>query len=504
MKFTRAGTLVLIGLLYWLLSPAGINGDGIGYLNQLQLDVLAPGHPGYLPLLRLVAAHYPHQTLIELAPALRLLSVFCAVLALGLFHDSCRRVAHAPGAMLATALLGGSHAFWRSATEIEAYAPAVLCTTATLWALIRLREALASEEHLWRREPYAVLAGLMGGLAVSFHLTLGLLALPVGLELLRGRRWRCTLWGLGALGLAIALPLWWALSQQAPTGPAAAWNWLLAADHGMPYRHSMLTPLKGLWGLCRSLVHAPYPYEASMPGVVVLTVVGAICWSVLCYVRWHPPRPLKLRSWAPDRWLLTAWIVPLSLFALYFYPSDSERWIFVLPPLLLWLAPALGHRLADGRRGPTTTVTRLVVLCNVASFQLPLALDRSGVERAALVDRLAAPGDLVISPGHGWDELVGLGTRRPAQRFPLVYHAGTSGLGPALVEMHRRIQRTLTSGSRVWAARLRDKEDRRGFKELQWFGLRPQDFVDQLLRYEVRPAPMMGVWEIRLSSSAPR
>ena len=303
--------------------------------------------------------------------------------------------------------------------------------------------------------------------------------------------------GGAALGLALA--------QEGLHAPAAAWTWLMEADHGMPYHHSLMTPLKGLWGLGRALVHAPYPYEAAMARVALFTMVGAVSWAVLLWLRWRPPVPGPAgcsgakapQLAAADRLTLVAWIAPFSAFALYFYPSDSERWIFVLPAILIYLAPALGHRLSDGKRGPSVTVAGLVVICNAAVYQLPAAMDTDAVQRAAVVDRLVTSRDLVVSPGHGWDELIGLSVSRPARKYALVYHVGAlGGLGPAVARMHRQIQITLGSGGRVYAARLRDKNDPRGFKELAWFGLAGEDFLDLFRRYRVRPTPMVGMWEL--------
>lgn len=486
--------LLLIPVL-WLLSPAGVNGDGIGYLNQVGSPGLAPGHPGYLPLIRFVAGLVPHQTLLELAPALRLLSICCAVVALGLFFDTCLIATHLRGATLATALLGGSHAFFRSATEIEAYAPAALCVVATLWALTNLRER--------QRLSWAVLAGVFAGLGVSLHLTLALLALPISATLLRSRRgWRQTLLALGAMALVSAVVLGLAFGHQGLGDPEAAWRWLTNADHGMPYRHDLMTPLKGLWGLCRALIHAPYPYEASMARVALLSGLGAAGWVVLLRLRWRPVIPLTWRPASMDHLTLLAWLAPFGAFALYFYPSDSERWLFVLPAILLYLAPGLGGpppRRGGGwprLRGPSVTVAGLVLVCNVAVYQLPAAMDTDAVHRAAVVDRLVTKQDLVVSPGHGWDELIGLSVHRPARRYSLVYHAGTSGLGPAVTRMYRQIRATWRSGGKVYAARLRDRRDRRGYKELEWFGLEEEDFLELFSRYQVAPTAMVGLWEL--------
>lgn len=511
--WSKVWLFVLLVPVFWLLSPAGINGDGIGYLNQVQGEGLTPGHPGYLPLIRAVAWLVGHDTLMELVAPLRLLSICCAVVALALFHDACARAAHLRGAVQATVLLAGSHAFFRSATEIEAYAPAALCATATLWALMRHREQPATR--------WAVAAGVASGVGVTMHLTLALLALPVTLELWRSSR--SVTRPAAAVGIMTALAcavLGLALGREGADAPGEAWAWLMASDHGMPYRHSLWTPLKGVWGFCRALVHAPYPYEAGLPRVILFSGMGAVGWALLLWLRFKPGAmvlapfrrsgmklhraPMERRPGSMDLLGLLVWLVPLGAFALFFFPADSERWIFVLPAVMLYLAPGLGvvikppsagvHPLL---RGPSATVVGMVLMSNLATYQLPAAMDDHSVDRAAVADRLLKRGDLVVSPGHGWGELVGLTSRRPARRYPLVYHVGALGsVGAAVAQMHLNIDRTLRSGGKVYAARLRDPADPRGFKELAWFGVSEEDYLDLFKRYRAAETGVVGMLEL--------
>src|SRR5205823_4072968 len=56
------------------LAPVVVNGDGLGYLRAAPLGVLAPGHLGYLPLLRWVARVAHAQDARTLLGPARLLS----------------------------------------------------------------------------------------------------------------------------------------------------------------------------------------------------------------------------------------------------------------------------------------------------------------------------------------------------------------------------------------------------------------------------------------------
>jgi len=489
------GLVALLGICYLFLTPASINGDGIGYLKQIsQGGALVPGHLAYLPLLRLVSGHGSSATLIDLALPIRLFSSICALGAMGLLYAACRRLHGAREALFAAALLGFSQAFFGAAVQVEVYAPSALVVTAILWALVRHADRTSSSGSL--RAACAGLAGALAGAAVSLHLTLALLCPSILIIVARNappRRRQLHL-GISALMMATVggglLAVW--LLQAGKTAPAEAWSWLLSSDHGVPYPHSWRTPLVVLWGLSRSLVHAPYPYEAPLWQVGLQTALGAAAWIGLgaLHLRHAAPR----RPAPADRTFLFLWSAPLVLFAAAFYPSDTERWIFIMPAVALFMAPSAG-RAAWG-------LLAAVLLINVFVGQLPATLDRRPSERAAAAERLMPPHALLISPGHGWAEQVGLGTTKPIRRSPLIYHAGAErSLDRAVARMHVEVQRTRARGSDVFVARLRDPDDPRGFKELRWFGLNPAGFAGLFAAYAPSPTGVDGLW--RLSRPLP-
>ncbi len=290
------------------------------------------------------------------------------------------------------------------------------------------------------------------------------------------------------LALGGLIPLLLALHSVGATSPGAAWRWLRGADHGLPYHTSLLNPLTALWGIARSLIYAPYPHEASLAAVIALSALGVASWGALLALRRIPGAAVRpaddgLRS------LCLWWLPPLALFGVLFYPSDTERWIFALPLVALWLAPLPGRAAA--------LVIALMAAANLLAFDLPAARDRSGRERAAEVDRHTGRGDLIVSPGNGWDEMLGFSTRAPARRFILIYFVGEErSLSAAVARMHRSIARAQAAGERVFVARLEDRSDRRGFKELAWFGLSPDGFAALFARYRPRPSALAGLWEL--------
>jgi hypothetical protein len=80
---------------------------------------------------------------------------------------------------------------------------------------------------------------------------------------------------------------------------------------------------------------------------------------------------------------------------------------------------------------------------------------------------VARGGDLVVSPGHGWDEYLGFYDGAPVETFPLVYYAGALGSADAI----RRTLGERAIGRRVLLVRLTDDTDPMGWKELRAFGI---------------------------------
>ncbi len=469
-----------------LLHPAGINGDGVGYLKQLNHDTLSPGHLLYLPLARTLvdAGGAGGGPLLQAVPLLRGLSLVCGLLAVILFWDAARRLVGSQRALPLAALLCASHAFMRSAMEVETYAPANLACVVALWALVRgVSGGLG----------WAALAGLAAGLAACMHSTLVLLAPALILSPRQARRALAATVACLAAGLTFGLTLAWAAGEQGLSGAGELWRWLGSADHGVPYPHGWRTLPATIWGLARALVHAPYPYEAGLGLAAAGTALAAGAWVALFFLRGSNRADPGRASF---RLLLLAWCLPLALFALTFYPSDTERWIFVLPALFLLLPPRPGRL--------TWALVAAVALVNLLGYQLPRRLDSAEMDRAAAAERVLSGGDLLVSPGHGWEELVGLGAQRPPELFPLVHFVGaTGGPGEAVVLMWRRIKQVHASGGRVYVARLRGSDDTRGFKELALFGVSRADFVSMFDIHTAEPTAVEELWLLSPVAAAP-
>jgi len=453
-----------------LLAPALPNGDGLGYLKAAADPAAGPypGHLGYLALLRAlrtVTAAGPRPA--DLLLAARLLSALCGALAVYALAATARLLHPPASASSASWVAGGgmaaSFGLLVSASDVESYAPALAALCVALWALARRRAgggrgALAA-------------AAIATVAAALFHVENVLFALPA-LLLLRGRdRW--------VFALACALGL------SATYGAAVASHgtgWLLGASHGFHYPLRAAAPAIALYGASKALVYSPYLYEASWPRVLAHFACGALALAALLVIA-RRARPL-------GRAVALAWLIPYGLLGLAFFPSDAERWIFLLP--LLWLSVACA-----GRARAALLVVTLMFAANLVGW-LPVARDRTARERAAAASRVTHAGDLVIFPGHGWDEYLGFLDGPAVEPYPLVFHAARlGGRAPLCADLAAAIARARSAGHAVLLARLRvgpcaertvgcDDPSPLGWKELRAFDVTPANVAELLPGTRVR------------------
>ena len=425
-----------------LVAPREVNGDGIGYIKAAKDGALYPGHLAYLPLLR--AAWHAAVALglcgTRLADAVwpgRVLSALGAGAAATLLYLVIERRDGVRPALVAGVGLAASACLLGAGCDLESYAPALAALLGVVWALERDRVTLGA---------------LLLALATLLHVENALFGLAA-LTLTRSR------------GKLVAVAAGTTLAAYLASGMLTS---LPRASHGFAYPLHAYTPLVAVWGALRALVFVPYPYEASLVHVVATTVV-AVAFAVLL----RPARSL-VRS------LLFAWLVPYALVGVVFFPSDPERWIFVLP--LVWLMAR-----------PRAIVVALLAVVNLALW-LPHARDARGLDAASRAATHLAPHDLVLMPGHGWDESLAL-LADDVRPFPFVYHAaargGAGGLGVALDE-------ALRTRGRVVSVRLdgddvaTDVSDTLGYKELSRWGLDRAALRELLRAHGLFPAGSLG------------
>jgi len=469
---SRALTLgALATLLYLVTAPAAPNGDGLGYLKLLPHN-FAAGHLAYMPLLRAAA------TLVgDGLHAGRLVNALLGGTGVVLTYGLVRRALSslplgrpfAPddvrfAATFSSAGLAVSYGYWVQASDVEAYALA----TVALLATVRLAVAYALSPT-WGR---ALGTGALLGLAALCHVTHVVLALFVGgvIVLYAPSRRRGLVAAAAALALGGAIVLgaygYAALVVRGHDLDGAV-RWIATAGHGFRESGGLYRIGDAIYGLAKSLVYAPYAFEGDGPRLLTLFVAGLLPLGALALLVGEFHALLPPRIWRAG----LLWVGPYALLGLAFFGSDSERWIFVLPALWL-VAGALATRL--GRRGRAAAfVVAYLALVNWATAIGPARHDRTVERHVAELAPALRDGDLVVFPGHSWDEYVWLYGRARVEPFPISYYAARDGFEAALSRLRRDLARVEAAGGRAVTARLFVPwdGDGRGFDELRLLGL---------------------------------
>ncbi len=476
---TNADRLRALGLgglatcLYLVSAPSVPNADGLGYLKLLPHN-FAAGHLLYMPALRLV-------TRLCHGDSLRAGRLFDAILGgtgVVLFYGIVRRLVEASGrtveesrfaATFAAAGLAVSFGYWSEANDVEAYAAA----TVALLATVRLLVAYGARPSLWR----ALGAGVALGVAVLCHLTHVLFAPFTAAFLVgyarpqhRGRVGFAHAASALAVGGALVIALYaWAALVVRGHDLRGALAWIATSGHGFREQGGVYRVAEGVYGLARAIVWAPYLRESNAPrliGQFLLGLAPLVALGALAVVKRRARPPLDVR-------LVATWVLPYSLFALAFFASDCERWLFVLP--LGWLtAGALVSGIS--RRGfVAIAIVAYLLVLNWRTGIEPAHRGTDGTRwRAETAAERLRDGDLVIFPGHSWDEYVSFYASARVEPFPLAYYAARDGGDACFARLARELAETRARGGRGFVARLfddGDDDDRRGFDELAMLGL---------------------------------
>lgn len=457
-----------------LLAPAVVNGDGLGYLRAAPTGERFPGHLAFLPLLRLVARLSGSGDALSLLGPARLLSFASAAAAAAALAFAAGRLLGRGAAAVAGLGLCASSGFLCAGADVESYAPAL--------AAMCLSLAFAVEHARAGRGPLlAAGCALFAAAAALLHIE-NVLFLPVAaLAAARddGVRRPARLPPLGAplailvLSTALVAAAYLAAARARGDDLLAALRWIRGASHGFSYPVGLATPVVGFYGIAKTLVFTPYRYEASWPVVIALTAGGLVAAAALLRLALRPGRP---RALAPL--VMAAWLLPYTVVGLAFFASDSERWIFLLPPA--WIAAAAGSRAAPrDARFAATLVGALLLL--VPAVTLPFSRDDSRRRRADEVTARLHEGDLVVSPGHSWDEYVGFYRPLALDHFPVIFYCGQlGGSGAARAALWQRAAWARARGGAVWFLRGDEPASSPGWKDLGQFGV-SQANVDELL-----------------------
>ena len=455
-----------------LLAPAVVNGDGLGHLRAAAAGAPLPGHLGWLPLLSWLArATAAPDALALLGPA-RQLCWLSAAAAAACTTAAARRLSGDGAALVAGLGLVGSYGFLEAGADVETYAPALAAMAAALYAAARRAGGGGAG--------WLVVTALSSAAAALLHIE-NLLFIPVAALVATGPRLPAAPSLLARLraAAAIAVPALFlvvlAYALALPRGGGhlgAALRFVGGASHGFRYPLGPATPVIALYGMARTLVYSPYPFEASWPWLLAQTALGGGALLGLARLgAGAAPPAAGGAAFVVGRAAALCWALPYAAVGVAFFASDSERWLFLLP--LAWMLAGDGAARSPGRlRAGLLLGAGLLALS--LGLGLPRAHDPSRRQRADAAAALMADGDLVVSPGHGWDEYVGFYSPRRVERFPMIYFCGALGGREAMTaELALRVERARQAGHRVYWLRGDEPATREGWKDLALFGVTP-------------------------------
>lgn len=411
-------------------------------------ELFHPHHLAYGPtgvLVRELAAALGWQGSMVLP--LQLANALAGAIGVMLFYTVLRQHTHRTDvAMAGTLLLGSSFAYWYYAVEVEVYTIAAVLLVGCLGLMWQALRQPTGYGWVW--------LGVVHGLAVLFHQTNLLLAVPIGATLILAtgahvaprtpHRYLLTIlrWGasyalplIGVVGASYLLAI--SLSDLHSLAEVQAWT-LSYAQTGW-WGGSLADPQK--WAdLGRALnVLLVHPH-----GAVALIILSGL---LLRYTR------ALLRTYRPEALVLLLWLLSYGLFFYWWEPENIEFWIAILPPAYALLALALA---AGGGAWHAGVWLALALAGAMATLNFHEVRFRgSGVlvpqyQITGALARNSQAGDLLIVP----DGLQKLYLNYYAERLNTLslnqtLHASDGDWNAACQEFHAHIEATLHGGAAV-------------------------------------------------------
>ena len=419
-------------LLYAFTRTANYNGDGLVYALAIKdahsANLISPGHLLYGPLnLKL------YQLLQALGLGLSPLAVLqwgniiVGALSLGLMAAIAVQLLPSRRLALLVAVgFGVSYSFWIQATDAEAYASAIMCTLAATLLLV------LAKKYPHRQGRYCLAAGALGGLAILFHISMVLFYPAALIGLLFGyketsshRLRRVALYSMAFLLAGFAPLLITAFTLGNATSFAGALAWLGKSSHSASVSLGPKSFIQAGYGVVNSFVFlASLGQEIqfaladnSAKSAIASQLMRSQTAPLLSYltvalllgvVGWLALRRLHLREGSAYLIFLIGWIVPFALMGIYYFPSDTERWVIILPAV--WLLIGLAVAAA-----PANKFSRDISVLAVAVILLALVngigaiIPARNIRQNALytvvqsIDRSIGEHDLVIIAGRAWN-----------------------------------------------------------------------------------------------------
>jgi hypothetical protein len=479
-----------VPLAVYLATPAAVlNGDGLGYYNCARhsswADRFRPGHLLYCPLMSVLGGAAERVDLATLSSTMLVSNQLAGAVGVALVLRIARRLGMAPfGQWLAALGLAASFGFWIQATDVEAYALALLFVIGSIDLLTR---------YLDRGHPSALVGlGLLNGLAASFHLST-IALVPAGLcatawrERTSWPRWSlATATYVASLAAAFLAPVIvvavTVLNLRATDIPA----WLVSSRHAYRVTLDELSVPRALYGFGRAFVYMERFYDGPLWSVALK---GAGLASAAAWIAWRT-RPFWRRLTPATRVLLgisSGFVLLQTMLGIYFFPSDSERWVFLLPLVWLAIAGPVATLPRRERRAAVAAVSALAVV-NLAQGIWPAATDLSIPQKVRAFDRALPQGALVVTPGQDWVDYYTYFTGKELSSLRLVNLALTYRDDRAAFFRHveRDVDAARRAGRTIALVRLLDAGENythSPWPEMRAFGHSPAGLREWFRRY---------------------
>lgn len=411
----------LLPLSIYLAFPAVlISPDGLLYYTLVRSRawglMFLPGHLLYCPLMTVLAgmANALHLSVLQ---TMRLSDQLAGAASVYFVFRIARRLGiNQFGQWLAALGLAVSYGVWKEAVDVKTYALALFLVLASIDQMIGYAE---------RGDP-GRLVGLaaLNSVAALLHLTLlsiaaASLCLIVWMDRGAPRRlpWDVGVYA-GSVGLFFALPTYsiglWTFNAHT-LGETLAW--LKLAGHGYRVTVDVMSIPRALYGFARTFVYLEFFWDA--PKWVIafksLGILAAAVWATRgirsVWGQLSPTAKAVIGS-------LLGFVLLQVAFGVYFFGSDSERWIFVAPVVWLVLAAHLSRQPLSQRRIAAVGVC-LVFAINLALAIWPAATESATKARVLALDKLLPAHALLISPGGDWSDYYQFFTAKTLERVTL-------------------------------------------------------------------------------------
>ncbi|MBI5183479.1 MAG: hypothetical protein HY999_03855 [Nitrospinae bacterium] len=523
---------LLITLLYLLSFVREINGDGIGYIRRIEYNswqtLFLPGHLIYCPfglLLKNICSAIGIEA--ETHVILRVFNSVLGGIGVALFSLVIFRYVRSNFLAITTAFgLAISFGYWIQGIDVETYMSALFFIILCLYLL---------ESKFMTQYLIGFILGVLHSLAVLFHLSnilfFPFMVISLFFRPLREGNPHADLVGIKRDENRITppprLPLFsYLFTFIVVTGSvyyyvmfqlmnicslAEAWEWIFSSTHEFKDTTGPINLIKAFYGFARGIIYVDLIFTSNW-GINIAKFV-IITFMLFLFSLFLIKRGKDIVNHYRDILIsLFIWIIPYLLFAIFFFSSDTERWVFILPPLWLIFALSITARKSDKQINLKQRCGIIIILIiifgtNLVTTVYPMHRQDSRIKRSTFLARYIKDGDLIITPGHDQTDFIWLYNGIKCDVLELTYVVGgLKGEKNSIFEyMDREIYYKLTAGQRIFLIRIFDDPKNRemiyGWKEITPLGIRREDFVSYFSRYNYTPIAFyekegLTLWEL--------